>query len=144
MNAPTFRRIWAHSGSSLGSNTTHLRPRYRLSSMKSASRRTGTYLYSSASLVGAAQRARAPHHAAAARERAQTVDAERIEHAVLAVGQLGVQSLHAVQRGVEARRRLPDAALGVGPGHDPGDDAARHEGVDLPAAGGSGCSTRGK
>jgi hypothetical protein len=36
MNAPTFSRISAHSGSSFGSKTTHLRARNRLSSMNSA------------------------------------------------------------------------------------------------------------
>ena len=49
MNAPTFSRMLAHSGSSLGSNTTHWVPRRRLSSMYSASRRTGMYFHWSAS-----------------------------------------------------------------------------------------------
>ena len=74
MNAPTLSRICAHSGSSLGSNTTHCVPRYRLSSMNSAVRRTGTYFHSTASWSAPAQRARAPDHAADDRERAQAVD----------------------------------------------------------------------
>ena len=49
MKAPTLRRIWAQSGSSFGSKTTHCVPRYRLSSMNSARRRTGTYFHSLAS-----------------------------------------------------------------------------------------------
>ena len=68
MNAPTFSRICAHSGSSLGSNTTHCVPRYRLSSMNSASRRTGHVLVLVGQLVGAAQRPRAPDDAADDRE----------------------------------------------------------------------------
>ncbi|CAM5615253.1 hypothetical protein RLIN73S_03768 [Rhodanobacter lindaniclasticus] len=59
MKAPTLRRICAHSGSSFGSNTTHWVPRYRLSTY-SASRRTGTYLYSSASR-SAPRSVREPH-----------------------------------------------------------------------------------
>ncbi len=60
MKAPTLSRICAHSGSSLGSKTTHFSPRYRLSSMNSAVRRTGTYLYSSAA-ASAPRSVRAPH-----------------------------------------------------------------------------------
>ena len=59
MKAPMFKRICAHSGSSLGSNTTHLVPRNRLSSMNRARRRMGTYLYSSANAL-APRRVRAP------------------------------------------------------------------------------------
>ena len=59
MNAPTFSRICAHSGSSFGSNTTHWVLRYRLSSRNSASRRTGTYFHSSAS-TSSPRRVRAP------------------------------------------------------------------------------------
>jgi len=44
INAPIEARSWAHSGASLGSNTAHCVLRYSVSSMKSASRRTGTYL----------------------------------------------------------------------------------------------------
>ena len=92
MNAPTFRRICAHSGSSFGSNTTHCVPRYRLSSRKSAVRRTARYFHSRGQLVGAAQRAPAPDHAPGDRELAQAVDAQRVERAVLEVGQLGGQA----------------------------------------------------
>src|SRR4051812_35230238 len=49
INAPMLRRISAHNGSSFGSKTTHCVPRYRLSSRKSANRRTGTYFHSDAS-----------------------------------------------------------------------------------------------
>ena len=64
MNEPTFSRIAAHSGSSFGSNTTHLVPRYRLSSRKSAVRRTGTYFHWLASASAPAS-VRAPHEHAA-------------------------------------------------------------------------------
>ena len=88
MNAPTLSRICAHSGSSFGSKTTHFVPRNRLSSMNSASRRTGTYFHSDGLRVGAAS-VRAPQHDVAVdREGAQAVDPERVERAVLAVGQL--------------------------------------------------------
>src|SRR6184192_2043278 len=49
MNAPMLSRICAQSGSSLGSKTTHCVPRQRLSSRKSAVRRTGMYFHSEAS-----------------------------------------------------------------------------------------------
>ena len=55
--------------------------------MNRAVRRTGTYFHSSASSVGAAQRARAPDDAARRRKAAQAVDAERVELAVLGVGE---------------------------------------------------------
>src|SRR6516225_2288742 len=45
MKAPTLRRIAAHSGSSLGSNTIHWVPRRSDSSMNSAVRRTGMYFH---------------------------------------------------------------------------------------------------
>ena len=51
--------------------------------MNSAVRRTGTYFHSLGLLVGAVQRARAPDDVAVDRERAQDVDAERVEQAVL-------------------------------------------------------------
>ena len=54
--------------------------------MNSAVRRTGDVLVFVGVVVGAAQRARAPHHAPEDRERAQAVDAERIEQAVFLVG----------------------------------------------------------
>ncbi len=60
MKAPMLSRICAHSGESFGSNTTHCVPRNRLSSMYSASRRTGRYFHSDASRIGAGQRACAP------------------------------------------------------------------------------------
>ena len=44
MNAPTFSRIWAQSGASFGSKTTHCVPRYNDSSRKSAVRRTALFL----------------------------------------------------------------------------------------------------
>ena len=47
-------------------------------------RRTGTYFHWLAMRVGADQRARAPEHRAVDREGAEAVQAERIEHAVLA------------------------------------------------------------
>ena len=81
--------------------------------------------------IGAAQRARAPNHAADDRKRAQAVDAERIEHAVLVVGQAHGQALSAAQRRVDAGGRLPDAALRVGARHDAGDASARNERVEL-------------
>src|ERR1041384_7681840 len=46
MNALMLNRIAAHSGSSLGSNTTHCVPRYSETFRKFAVRRTGTYRYS--------------------------------------------------------------------------------------------------
>src|SRR3569832_677152 len=60
MKAPRLRRICAHSGSSLGSNTTHCVPRNSLSSRKSARRRTGRYFHSEASW-SAPRKVRAPH-----------------------------------------------------------------------------------
>src|SRR3569833_1563593 len=62
-------------------------------------------------LVGAAQGARAPHHAADYGKAAQAIHRERIELAVLAVGELGGELDHAVQHRVVAGRRLPHAAL---------------------------------
>src|SRR5260370_556337 len=48
MNAPRFRRICAQRGSPFGSKPAPWVPRSRLSRRNKASRRTGTYLYSSA------------------------------------------------------------------------------------------------
>ncbi len=59
MNAPTLSRICAHSGASLGSNTTHCVPRYSDSSRNSAVRRTGRYFHSDASR-SSPSRVRAP------------------------------------------------------------------------------------
>ena len=50
-------------------------------------RRTGMYFHSRACCVGAVQRARAPDDVAVDREVAQAVDAERIQRAVLRIGQ---------------------------------------------------------
>src|SRR5579863_1545612 len=60
MNAPTFSRMLAHSGSALGSNTTHCVPRRRLSSMYSAVRRTGMYFHW-LSAASEPSKVRAPH-----------------------------------------------------------------------------------
>ena len=79
MNAPTLSRMAAHSGSSFGSNTTHWVPRYRLSSMNSAVRRTGTYFHWSASR-SAPRSVLAPHTTGPTDgERTQAVHAERVE-----------------------------------------------------------------
>ena len=56
---------------------------------------------------------------------------QRIELAVLVVGQLDRQAGDAVQRGVDPGRRLPHAALRIGPRDHAGDHPAWHERVDL-------------
>ncbi len=83
--------------------------------------------------IGAAQCARAPHHAPVHREAAQAVDAEWVEQAVLRIGHLDAQPGDAVERGVDAGRGLPDTAPGIGASDDARDHAARGERVDLPA-----------
>ena len=71
---------------------------------------------------------RAPHTTwPCGREGPQAVDAERVEDPVLAVGELDLELLDARQPGVEARRRLPHAALGVGLRHHAGDRAGGRE-----------------
>ena len=85
MNAPTFSRICAHSGSSFGSNTTHCVPRNSDSSRNSAIRRTGTYFHSdprslSPSSVRAPQTT-LPYTGNVRRQ----LTAVRVQHAVLAV-----------------------------------------------------------
>ena len=63
MNAPTLSRICAQSGSSLGSKTTHLSAAVQalLDEERRAADRHVLVLVGGG--VGAAQRARAPHHA---------------------------------------------------------------------------------
>ena len=132
MNAPTLSRICAHSGSSLGSNTTHFRPRYRLSSMKSASRRIGMYLYSLREVVVAVHRARAPVDDAV-REDAQRVDGPRVDHPVLARPRTRYSTPTTPRMSASVPgRRLPDAAGAVDPGHQAGDRAARPDRVLAP------------
>ena len=59
------------------------------------------------------------------------VDPEGVEQAVLAVREVDVEGHGAVEAGVGASWRLPDAALRVGPGHHAGQRPARGERVDL-------------
>src|SRR3569623_238985 len=86
MKAPRLRRICAHSGSSLGSNTTHCVPRSRLSSRKSARRRTGRYFHSEAWKIqrGVFAAREPPARAAETRGTGEVGDlipgAERIDH----------------------------------------------------------------
>jgi hypothetical protein len=80
--------------------------------------------------VGAAQGARAPDDAADDGEAAQAVDAQRVEHAVLLVGQHQLQPLRAVEGHVDASRRFPHAALGVGAGVGPGNQAGGRRRLD--------------
>ena len=80
-------------------------------------------------LVGAVQRARAPRHVAVDGEGAQAVDRQRVERAVLRVGQPVVQPLHVHQAGLGAGRRLPDAARAVGAGIEAGDRPAGPDGA---------------
>ena len=65
---------------------------------------------------------------------AQAVDADRVDQAVLVVGELHGELLGTRDRGVHAGGRLPDAAVDVGARHDAGDGAARHEHIHLAAA----------
>ena len=121
MNAPTLSRICAHSGSSFGSNTTHCVPRYRLSSMNSASRRTGTYLYSSASW-SAPRSVRAPQttRPMTGKMRRQLMPSG-LSMPFSASVRFTSRLWTPLERGVEPGRRLPDAALRVGARHDAGD-----------------------
>ena len=81
-------------------------------------------------LIGAAQRARAPDDAAVDRERAQAIDAERIELAVFSVGQGDAQVPARRSERRRARRALSRRRVRIGARHDAGDDAAGHEGVE--------------
>src|SRR5215218_299360 len=78
-------------------------------------------------LVGADERPCAPDDGAEDGERPQAVEAERVERAVLRVGERDREALRAADDGVGAGGRLPDAALGVRPCVDAGDRAARGE-----------------
>ena len=60
-------------------------------------------------------------------KRAQAVDAEPVEDALLRVGEAHGQLGDADEADVDAGGRLPDAALAVGAGDHPGHDAARRE-----------------
>ena len=88
MNAPTLSRICAHSGSSFGSNTTHLRA--AVQALLDEQRRAGAPGRTSTrdASWSAPRSVRAPQTTRADdREGAQAVDAERVEQAVLDVGQ---------------------------------------------------------
>src|SRR5262245_53931539 len=89
-------------------------------------------------LVGAAQGARTPYDSPGHRERAQAVDAERVQYAVLRVVQVDLQALDAVEGRVEAGGRLPHAAIDVGARHHAGHQATRDKGIDLAVAHGVG------
>src|ERR1051326_7443646 len=74
--------------------------------------------------VGAVERACPPTEVAVDVERAQAVHAERVERAVLGVGERVLQLLHVGERGLGASRRLPHASPGIGARIDPRDRAA--------------------
>src|SRR5215213_10892965 len=78
-------------------------------------------------LVGADERPRSPHDGAEDGERAQAVQPERVERAVLGIRERDREPLGAADDGVGAGGRLPDPALGVRPCVDAGDRAARGE-----------------
>ena len=120
MKAPTFSRICAHSGSSLGSNTTHFGPRNRLSSMNSAMRRTGMYFHSEP-IWSLPWRVRAPQTTVpyTLKLRMQLTRVG-IEDAIFLVGQRHRHSIHARQTGLGAGRRLPHSAIAVRPRVDTG------------------------
>ena len=106
MNAPTLSRICAHSGSSFGSNTTHCVP--RIQALLDEQRRAGAPGRTSTrdASWSAPRSVRAPQTTRPMTgKRAQAVDAERVELAVLAVGQVdGAGPATPVSVGVDARR----------------------------------------
>jgi hypothetical protein len=126
MNAPTLRRICAHSGSSFGSKTTHCVPRKSalLDEERQPPHRDVLPLRSQT--VGAFGGARTPGDVACHREGAQRVDAQRVDAPVFAVGHLVDQFAHSHQRRILTGGRLPHAALRVGAG----DDARHHAAGD--------------
>jgi hypothetical protein len=77
--------------------------------MNSANRRTGRYLYSSASW-SAPRSVRAPHHATRDRERADAVSAAGTDLPVLRFGEVGLEVLDAEDGSVDPCGRLPNAA----------------------------------
>ena len=83
------------------------------SSRNSASRLIGMYFHSLASW-SAPSSVRAPQQRAVDRERAQAVDAERVERAVLQIGQEVGEACTFSSRALGAGGRLPDAARGIG------------------------------
>ena len=123
MNAPTFSRMLAHSGSSLGSNTTHCVPRRRLSSMYSAVRRTGMYFH----WMPARRRPqgpRAPDTGPMTGKLRRQLTPSGLSSPFSVVGHQHRRGRPAGQRGAGPRGRLPDAARAVGAGPDPGHGAA--------------------
>ena len=137
MNAPTLSRSCAHSGVVVGLEHRPLACRgSRLSSINSASRRTGTYFHWLAA-TSAPSSVRAPQAIVAVdRERAQAVEPERVEHAVLGVGQpvLELGRRRASRASVPAGAfHTPRCAVGAGdqPGHGAaGANSARPEVVE--------------
>ena len=118
MNAPTFIRIEAHSGSSFGSKTTHWVPRNRLSSRNSASRRTGRYFHSSA-IRSAPRSVRAPHDTGPITGKLRRQFTPSLFSWPFSRSVIGhVEAGDAAECGGGARRRLPDPPLHVGAGHD--------------------------
>src|SRR5262249_12540730 len=77
--------------------------------------------------VGGTQGAGAPDDAADFAERAQAIDAGRIQLAVLAVREFYGELGDAGEGGIDPGRCFPDAALPVGASEDSGDGAAGSE-----------------
>src|SRR5690606_26746247 len=65
------------------------------------------------------KRSRAPDDAPSRRSGADAVDSQRIQLAVLRVGQWDRETQHTAQGCLEACGCLPGAALRIGPGDDP-------------------------
>src|SRR6266540_2229507 len=82
--------------------------------------------------VGAVERASAPGDVAVDRERAQTVCAQRVEHAVLGIGQNVRQLGNVAQDTLGARRRLPYTSSRVGTCVDARDSAAGADVLEAP------------
>ena len=127
MNAPTLSRICAQSGSSFGSNTTHLRAAKQALLDEQRQPPHGNVLVVVRDLSPRRQRAGAPRHGSVHGKIPEALIASGLSTPFSPSVSLYFQPLHARQRGLHAGRSLPHAAGAVGAGIDTRHRAACRE-----------------
>ena len=143
MKDPTFILICAQRGSSLGSKTTHWVPLNRDSSINRARRRTGTYLYSSAS-ISAPRRVRAPQITLPILGKLRRQLTPKGFSSPFSASVSLPESSGTPRRVASMPAGPSDPSLAVGASHDPCHCAAGHKFSIRLSLRGLGCFKRGK
>ena len=145
MNAPTFSRICAQSGSSLGSKTTHCGAAIEAFFDEQGQAADRDVFVFVGQLVGAAQRARAPDHAPGTGKARRQLMPSGFSMPFSASFRLTCKPWTPLIVASRPAGAFHTPRLGIGARHDAGDDAAGHEGVRAARrASGRFVCTRGK